>query len=243
MTMMLADSFVAVCTLIMSVCFYLGYESLTMIFIVLSLRSIGSAFHMPAMQAAIPLIAPKSELLRIAGVNQIIQSVSGIAGPALGALSISFFSIGKVLLFDIAGAAIAVVSLAFIKIPETNNYKKAKAGIRNVIQDMKTGFNAIRSNRGLFILFGVSVMSALFVIPTIPLLPLITINHFNGGKFRIGLVEILWSIGMLIGSGILSIWKPTVNKIFIINIMNIVTGILLAWSDYFLQMHFSFLFF
>ncbi|WP_234034163.1 MFS transporter [Elizabethkingia sp. M8] len=136
LTMMLADSFVAVCTLIMSVCFYLGYESLTMIFIVLSLRSIGSAFHMPSMQAAIPLIAPKSELLRIAGVNQIIQSVSGIAG-----------------------AAIAVVSLAFIKIPETNNYKKAKAGIRNVIQDMKTGFNAIRSNRGLFILFGVSVMS------------------------------------------------------------------------------------
>lgn len=95
LTMMLADSFVAVCTLIMSVCFYLGYESLTMIFIVLSLRSIGSAFHMPSMQAAIPLIAPKSELLRIAGVNQIIQSVSGIAGPALGALSISFFSIGR----------------------------------------------------------------------------------------------------------------------------------------------------
>ena len=115
LTMMLADSFVAVCTLIMSVCFYLGYENLTMIFIVLSLRSIGSAFHMPAMQAAIPMIAPKSELLRIAGVNQIIQSVSGIAGPALGALSISFFSIGKVLLFDIIGAAIAVVSLAFIK--------------------------------------------------------------------------------------------------------------------------------
>ena len=89
---MLADSFVAVCTLIMSVCFYLGYESFTMIFIVLSLRSIGSAFHMPSMQAAIPMIAPKSQLLRIAGVNQIIQSVSGIAGYALGALSISFFN-------------------------------------------------------------------------------------------------------------------------------------------------------
>ncbi|OPB95400.1 MFS transporter [Elizabethkingia occulta] len=229
-TMMLADSFVAVCTLIMSVCFYLGYESFTMIFIVLSLRSIGSAFHMPSMQAAIPMIAPKSQLLRIAGVNQIIQSVSGIAGPALGALSISFFSIGKVLLFDIVGAAIAVISLAFIKIPETNNYKKAKTGIRNVIQDMKTGFNAIRSNKGLYMLFGVSVMSALFVIPTIPLLPLITINHFNGGKFEMGLVEILWSIGMLVGSGVLSIWKPSVNKIFIINIMNIITGILLAWS-------------
>ena len=56
-------------------------------------------------------------------------------------------------------------------------------------------------------LFGVSVMSALFVIPTIPLLPLITINHFNGDKFEMGLVEILWSIGMFIGSGILSIWE------------------------------------
>ena len=58
-----------------------------------------------------------------------------------------------------------------------------------------------------------------------------------------GLVEILWSIGMLIGSGILSIWKPTVNKIFIINIMNIVTGYYWHGPDCFLQMRFSFFIF
>jgi DHA3 family macrolide efflux protein-like MFS transporter len=37
------------------------------------------------MQASVPLLAPESALMRISGVNQIIHSVSSIAGPALGA--------------------------------------------------------------------------------------------------------------------------------------------------------------
>src|SRR5690606_33639585 len=70
MTMILADAFVALCTLVMSISFYLGYESLILIYVMLALRSVGSAFHMPAMQASVPMIAPESELLRIAGINQ-----------------------------------------------------------------------------------------------------------------------------------------------------------------------------
>lgn len=75
-TMIFADGFVALCTLFMSISFYFGYESLPLIYVMLGLRSVGSAFHMPAMQASIPLLAPQSELLRIAGINQIIQQVS-----------------------------------------------------------------------------------------------------------------------------------------------------------------------
>src|SRR5690606_21214962 len=116
-TMIFADGFVALCTLFMSISFYFGYESLLLIYVMLGLRSVGSAFHMPAMQASIPLLAPQSELLRIAGINQIIQSVSGIAGPALGALAIGIFSIGNVLLLDIFGAIFAIISLLFIYIP------------------------------------------------------------------------------------------------------------------------------
>lgn len=41
----------------------------------LPLRSIGSAFHMPAMQASVPLLAPESQLTRVAGINQVIAFV------------------------------------------------------------------------------------------------------------------------------------------------------------------------
>ena len=45
---------------------------------------------MPAMQASVPLLAPESQLTRIAGIDQMIESVSSIAGPALGALLLAW---------------------------------------------------------------------------------------------------------------------------------------------------------
>ncbi|MFA7493312.1 MAG: MFS transporter, partial [Proteiniphilum sp.] len=99
--MMLADTFIALCTLALAILFWLDIAEIWHIFGLLGLRSIGSAFHMPAMQASVPLLAPTDQLTRIAGVNQIIVSVSQIAGPALGAMLITIWEIEYVLLFDV----------------------------------------------------------------------------------------------------------------------------------------------
>src|SRR5690606_13812396 len=72
--MIVADGFIAVCTFAIALLFYSGQVELWYIYLLLGLRSVGSAFHMPAMQASVPLLAPESELLRIAGINQVIQS-------------------------------------------------------------------------------------------------------------------------------------------------------------------------
>ena len=45
--MILADSFIAFCTLILAVLFYLDIAKIEHIYILLALRSVGSAFHMP----------------------------------------------------------------------------------------------------------------------------------------------------------------------------------------------------
>lgn len=124
--MILADSFIAFCTLILAVLFYLDIAKIEHIYILLALRSVGSAFHMPAMQASVPLLAPKSELIRIAGINQIIQSACNIAGPALAALFISFMKMTNILLLDVIGAALACTSLLFVKIPDPDNTEKRR---------------------------------------------------------------------------------------------------------------------
>ena len=93
LVMMLADTFIALCTLLLAVLFWLDLAELWQIFALLALRSVGSAFHMPAMQASVPLLAPAEQLTRIAGNNQIIASVSQIAGPALGAMLITIWDI------------------------------------------------------------------------------------------------------------------------------------------------------
>lgn len=239
-TMIFADGFVAFCTLIMSVSFYLGHESLWLIYTMLGLRSVGSAFHMPAMQAAIPMLAPQSELLRIAGINQIIQSVSSIAGPALGALAIGFLSIGNVLLLDIIGALVAITALLFIHIPSPEIAEQAKASFTQVWKDMKIGFHEIFLNKGLLYLFLYSIIAMFCIMPVAVLFPLMTINHFGGDKFEMSLIEIIWGVGMLVGGSILGIWKPNINKVVIINFMNIIIGITFSWSGWLTATQFIF---
>lgn len=226
LTMMLADGFVAFCTLIMSISFYVGYEDLGLVYIILALRSVGSAFHMPAMQAAIPLLAPKTALLRIAGINQIIRSVSAIAGPALGALAIGFLSIGHVLLLDIAGALMAIVSLCFITIPDPGKTAmKSKTGVRQVFRDMQHAYREIRLHKGLSLLILYCAIAGVCIMPVSVLLPLMTIQHFNGGKWEMGIIETVWGSGALLGGSLLSIWKPAIRKVYIVCAAHLIIGI------------------
>lgn len=224
-TMMLADSFVAVCTLVMSVSFYFGYENLVFIYVILGLRSIGSAFHMPAMQATVPLLAPKSELLRIAGINQIIKSFSNIAGPAIGALAIGLLSIGNVLLLDIAGAMVAIFSLLFISIPPVPKEKESRSDMFQVWRDMKTAYQEVISNKGLSLLILYCSIAGFCIMPISVLLPLMTLKHFHGGKLEMGIVETAWGLGALFGGGLLSLWKPNIRKVYIVSLAHVLIGV------------------
>lgn len=229
-TMMFADGFVALCTLVMSISFYLGYESLLLIYMMLGLRSVGSAFHMPAMQAAVPMIAPEHELLRIAGINQIIQSISAIAGPALGALAISLLSIGNVLLLDIAGALLAIISLLFVFIPDPDTAAQEKTSFKQVATDLKLGFTEILDNKGLSWLFLYSTIATFCLMPVAVLFPLLTLNHFEGGKWEMSVVEMVWGVGMLIGGGLLGVFKPSWSKAGMINMTMMALGLSLSIS-------------
>ncbi|MBK1441681.1 MFS transporter [Parapedobacter sp. ISTM3] len=229
-TMIAADGFIALCTLAMSVLFYIGYSELIFIYILLALRSVGSAFHMPAMQASVPLLAPESELLRIGGINQMIQSVSNIGGPALGALAIGLMDIGYVLLLDIIGAVVAISSLLLVHIPNPQKMSEQQAGAKQVLRDFKLGIDAVSSNKGISWLFLFSVLAMFCIMPVAVLFPLLTLQHFGGGKFEMSLIEVVWGVGMLVGGGLLGIFKPSLNKVVIINSTYVVLGITLGAS-------------
>ncbi len=229
-TIIIADLFVAGCTLALILFFSISEISLFPIYMLLGLRSVGSAFHMPAMQAAIPLIAPPDQLLRIAGINQMIQSVASIGGPALGALAIGLFSIANVLWLDVIGALFAVVTLLFVHIPNPKVVEAAASGVLQVINEIKMGVRAVLDNRGLAYMFLFSIIATFCIMPVAILFPLFTLQHFGGGKFEMSVIEVVWGVGMLIGGGVLGIFKPTLKKIIIINAMFILLGLTFAIS-------------
>lgn len=222
-TMILADSFVALCSAALGVLFYLEMTPLWLIYLLLALRSAGSAFHMPAMQASVPLLAPESELMRIAGINQMIQSISNIAGPALGAVLISFLSMTYVMMFDVLGAAIACTSLLFVKIP---NPEKKEDIEPNVWMEVKEGIRHLFMNRGITYLMVSVIGITFFIVPIAALYPLMTTSYFGGNAYQMGLVETAWGIGMLVGGAVLSLkFMKTANKVLSMNIVAMGLGI------------------
>lgn len=227
-TMIVADVFIAVCSAIMGFLFLKGSVKVEYIYILLVLRSVGSAFHVPAMQASVPLLAPESELIRIAGVNQVIQSVSTIAGPALAALLISVLNMTYVLFIDVAGAAIACISLLLVHIP--NPERKADAPAPHLLREMKEGLHEIYSRPGLKWLFIFIILTTFFIMPIAALFPLMTINHFSGGTYQMSMIEVAWGIGMLAGGALLGIKTFKVNEIILINSTYILLGLTLAFS-------------
>ena len=221
LVMMLADTFIAVCTLILAALFWLNIAELWHIFVLLGFRSVGSAFHMPAMQASVPLVAPKEQLTRVAGINQIIASVSQIAGPALGAMMITIWDIEYVLIFDVAGALIAVTSLFFVKIP---NPEKNKDIEKDIFKEIKVGAMIVLRNTWLSMVFLYSIIVVFFMGPISLLFPLMTLDYFNGTEFQAGIIEAIWSVGALIGGAIMGAKLYKVNRVGLINWMYLIMG-------------------
>lgn len=224
LTMICADTFIATCTAVLGLMFYLDTVNVWQIYVLLALRSAGSAFHTPAMQSSIPLLAPESELMRISGVNQMIYSISSIAGPAIAALLINLFEMTYVMMLDVVGAAIACISLLFVAIP--NPKKEGVDQEKDILKEIKMGLSALFSQRGLAWLFLCEVSVMFFILPISALFPLFTIKYFLGGSYEMSAVEIAWGIGMLLGGALLGInLMKQFNKVVLIAITCIIVGL------------------
>lgn len=227
LTMILADSFIALCTLVLALLFWFEVAELWHIYILLACRSVGSAFHSPAMRASVPLLAPESELTRIAGINQVLESVSSIAGPALGALLLAITEMGNILMLDVLGAAIACTTLLFVRIPNPERDRTLKPSLR---RELHEGAAAIVRIQGMpqLVLSAVGVL--FFIMPVGVLFPLMTLRHFGGGTFEMSLIEIVWGGGALVGGIVMGMRKYRVNKIVLVNLMYVVVGLTFALS-------------
>ena len=226
--MIMADSFIAFCTLILAVLFYFDLAKISHIYVLLALRSVGSAFHMPAMQASVPLLAPKSELMRIAGINQVIQSVCNIAGPALAGLFITMMKMTNILLLDVAGATFACLSLCFVFIPDPSHEERNSE--LHLWREAKEAIMEVRNQYGLSWLFLLSILATFVIMPVSVLFPLMTLNHFAGNAFQVSLVEVSWGGGALLAGALLGLKKYRWNEILLINGMYIALGLTFLFS-------------
>ncbi len=209
--MIVSDLVIALAGMILVVVGIFGELPIWLIYVVLLLRSIGAAFHTPALQAVTPSIVPRDQLTQYAGFAQGFKSLSMVISPALAALLFSIWDLNVIILLDVVGALFATAVLVLVKIPGTKVERTSDQP--RMLQEVKEGFQVLRREPGLLELLVISCLYAFIYFPIGTLYPLITMTWFGGGVGESGFVEVVFSVGMLAGSFLLGTIGGKIKKI------------------------------
>ncbi|APM39800.1 macrolide efflux MFS transporter Mef(A) [Clostridium kluyveri] len=198
------------------------------VMVVLFIRSVGTAFHSPALSAVTPLLVPEEELTKCAGYSQSLQSISYILSPAAAAFLYSVWELNAIIAIDVVGAVIACIAVALVHIPKVNIEQENLK--RNFIEEMKQGLFVLKENKGLFALLLIGTLYMLVYMPINALYPLISMEHFAGTPMHISITEIAYAAGMLTGGLLLGLFGGYKKRITLITASIFMMGVSLTIS-------------
>jgi len=205
--MIVADGTIALFSLLLAWLFATGRVEIWHVYVIMAIRSLGGAFHFPAMSASTPLMVPEEQLTRVNGLNQTLQGINGLIAPPVGALLLGLFQTQAVLLIDVATATIAILPLFFISIPQPERIEESTQPKKpSLLQDVRAALTYIRNWPGLVSILMMALFLNFLLTPTGALFPLLVTKHFEKGTLELGLIESVQGIGLLAGGITLSIW-------------------------------------
>lgn len=217
-----ADAFMGVCAMVLSGLFYVGQGSYLLVYAALFLRGLGSAFHMPAVQKAIPMLAPQDQLMRVNGIMQFLQSGAFMLGPVIGAAMYAALPLWIILLTDTLGALLACIATGVINIPDPPRQPQETP---HMWQEMKAGAKTLYSMRRMFIVTVASILCMVAFMPMSSLYPLMTSSYFKGTAWHAGIIEFVFAAGMMVAAGLVSAHGEVKDKFRMIHLSLLLLGL------------------
>ena len=228
--MILADAGIAIATLVLVILFWSGLIQIWHVYLIMFIRALGSTFHWPAMRASTSLMVPEKQLSRIAGLNESLGGLMNIASPPLGALLLEAFPMQQVLSIDILTAILAILPLLFISIPQPKKKLSENAiSPKQLLADVAEGYRYMVKWTGLFILSIMATIVNFMINPAFTFTPLLVTKYFNGGIWHLSWIESIFSIGVVTGGLVLSVWGGFKRQIYttLLGVTGMGLGILL----------------
>lgn len=223
--MMLADGGIAITSVVLAVAFLMPSAPPSwLIYTMLFVRGIGNVFHGIAMQAAIPLFVPETELVKAGGWGQMVNGAGNLIGPALGALLIRYLAMEYVMLVDIAGAALAIICLLSVNI---NDPKKeyAKEEKPDFWGELHHGMQVLRKNKPLFCTMPHYVLTGFLYMPLNALFTLLVVAHYGGTEIEASYMEIAIAVGIMLGSALIGQFSEMKRKLLVFSLATALLGV------------------
>ena len=208
-----ADLFQALTTLALILLFLFDVAAIWQVLVLLTLKGVFQAFHMPSVFAIIPTMVPRERLSRMNGVNYLFTSAVSLAGPVVAALLLGLWTITQILWIDVVTFLVALAPLLIIRIPSVLKEQDKSSSFRRQFEE---GFGFIRKARGLLPLIMLATAVNVLLTPLGTLLPYyVKFDHF-GAASDLAFVMAFIQGGMLAGASIMSVIKVTKRKTTII---------------------------
>lgn len=209
--MIYADIAVAISSLALAILFFNNEPRFIVIYIALAIRSLGTAFHSPAMQASIPLLAPEDKIVKVTGINQTIMAVSFILSPVIAGIIYGIMPMYQIILLDVVGAIIGVCSIIFVSIPKLQKNEQEHEE-KKIIHEIIDGMKAIKENKLILVLTIYMTVLVILYMPVGSLFSLITSNYFKLQPFHASIIEVGFAVGMFIGGATMTLWSGFKKK-------------------------------
>ena len=200
-----ADALIAIVTLAMLLAMpYIAAEPmlLTALLLMSIIRSAGAGIQNPAVNAVIPQLVPKENLMRYNGINATMQSVVQFGAPAVAAVVLTMSTLRTTLAIDIITAVIGISVFSLIPLPKQKKLQETPAILADVGTGIRYAYSSMSVRRTL-IIYGLFVF---FTVPAGYLSGLLVSRVFGDTYWYLTAVELVGFGGMMLGGLLVSIW-------------------------------------
>ncbi|GEL73277.1 MFS transporter [Myxococcus virescens] len=219
----LADAMIALVTLALAVVFTLRGTELWLFFLAAAIRSVGTAVQQPAVGALLPQLVPEDQLMRVNSIQGTLHSVNMLGAPALAGFLMSVAPLQVLFYIDVVTAALAITLVTlFVQVaPRPRAPEQEGASQLTEIQD---GFRYIRGHAHLVPFFGYLGFIMVLITPAAFLTPLQTARSFGDEVWRLSAIEMVFSVGMMLGGAGLAAWGGFTSRMRTMVASNLIMG-------------------
>jgi len=211
LVMMMGDTGAGLSTLFVALVMFFGDLQIWHIYLATAVNSAFGAFQWPAFSAATSTLVPKKQLGRAAGMSQIGDAVSHFATPAIaGALYVTL-GMKFILSVDVGTYLVALGTLLAVRFPKPKQTEESQEGKGSFWREALFGWTYIKARPGLLGLLMVFASLNFLWSITFPLLIPMLLDMTTPDK--VGYVESIGGLGMLISTLVMSAWGGPKRRI------------------------------
>lgn len=215
-TILICDTFAALCTLSVLALLVTGQLKLWHIYLINALNGLSNTFQQPASDVAVSLPTPKEQYQRAAGMRTFSGSLVTILSPVIATVLLTTLGIYAVILFDLCTFAAAFFALAFfIRLPGSEE-PESSGGQENMLQTIGKGLAYLKENRGILDL--ILFLAAINLVASVynAALPAMLLSRNGGSETALALVNTCTGLANVAGSVLVTLSPVPKSRVKVI---------------------------